>query len=147
MQTFECIPSVAMTNCFNREGFDAMVDAYKTSGGTARADDLALLLEEKRKGNFASVARGIVSRDIFSFQWQNHLWVPMFQFNPHDLSVKQEVRRVVHELAAVLDNWTLAQWFTEPNAWLKNRRPVDLVDSHFSDVLQAARADRQVAVG
>ncbi len=136
-----------MTNCFNREGFDAMVGAYKTSGGTARADDLALLMEEKRKGNFVSLARRIVSRDIFSFEWQSHLWVPMFQFHPHDLSIKQEVRRVVHELATVLDNWTLAQWFTQPNAWLKNRRPVDLVDSHFSDVLHAARADRFVAAG
>ena len=137
----------AMTNVFNHQGFDAIISAYKTSGGTTRADDLALLLEEKSKGNFVSVARWIVSRDIFSFEWQSHLWVPMFQFDPYDLSIKQEVRRVVHELAAVLDNWTLAQWFAEPNAWLKNRRPVDLVDSHFSDVLYAARADRYVAAG
>ena len=137
----------AMTNVFNQHGFEAMIGAYKTSGGTARADELALLLQEKSKGKFLSVANRIVSRDIFSFEWQSHLWVPMFQFNPHDLSIKQEVRRVVHELAAVLDNWTLAQWFAEPNAWLKNRRPVDLVDSHFSDVLYAARADRFVAAG
>ncbi len=141
------VPILAMTNVLNRQGFEAMIDAYKTRGGTARADDLALLLEDKQKGDFVSVAKRIVSRDIFSFEWQNHYWIPMFQFHPHDLSVKQEVRRVVHELSAVLDNWTLAQWFAQPNVWLKGKRPVELVDSHFSDVLGAARADRLVATG
>lgn len=140
-------PPCAMTNAFDVHGFDAMVDIYKTCGGTARADDLALLLQERKAGDFVSVARQIVSRDIFSFEWQNHFWVPMFQFNRHDMSVKQEVRRVAHELAAVLDNWTLSQWFTEPNAWLKGRRPVDMIDREFSKVLDAARADRFVAAG
>jgi hypothetical protein len=147
VQGYQEVPNCAMTNIFNTRGFDAMIGAYKTCGGTARADDLALLLEERHKGNFVTVAKRIVSRDIFSFEWQNHFWVPMFQFHPHDMSVKQEVRRVVHELTAVLDNWMLAQWFTEPNGWLKGRRPVDMVDQQFSEVLGAARADRFVATG
>lgn len=147
MQAVQDAPPLAMTNASNCHGFDAMINAYKTYGGTARADDLALLLEEKNLGNFVSVAKRIVSRDIFSFEWQNHFWVPMFQFNPKDMSIKQEVRRVAHELNAVLDNWTLALWFIEPNDWLKGRRPVDLVDRQFSEVLGAARADRIVAAG
>ena len=93
----------------------------------------------------AAVVGVVFLRDIFSFEWQNHFWVPMFQFHNQDLSVKQEVRRVVHELTDVLDNWTLAEWFTEPNAWLKGGRPVDMVDGNFSYVLGAARADRFVA--
>lgn len=136
--------AVSTSYCYN---FNALIDAYKSNGGTVRADDLALLFEAQGKGNFDSVAQRIVSRDIFSFEWQAHRWVPMFQFNAHDLSVKHEVRRVVHELAAVLDNWTLAEWFTQPNVWLKDRRPVDMVDGHFSFVLDAARADRFVAAG
>lgn len=88
MQKSFGVPVCAMTNVFNRQGFEAMIGAYKTSGGTARADDLALLLEEKSKGNFVSVAKRIVSRDIFSFEWQNHFWIPMFQFHSHDLSIK-----------------------------------------------------------
>ena len=140
-------PPCAMTTVSSRLAFDAMVDVYKTCGGTARADDLAMLLEQRRVGDFVSVARQIVSRDIFSFEWQNHIWVPMFQFNPVDMSVKQEVRRVAHELAAVLDNWTLSQWFIEPNAWLNGKRPVHLMDNQFSSVLGAARADRFVAEG
>ena len=136
-----------MTNCFNHRGFDAIISAYQLSGGTTRADDLEWMLEEKSKHRSVSVARQIALRDIFSFEWQSQFWVPMFQFYPQDLTVRQEVVRVVHELTSVLDNWTLAVWFTEPNSWLRGRRPVDMMDSHFSDVLNAARADRFVAAG
>lgn len=136
-----------MTSHLDVTSFDAMIGAYQTSGGTSRADDFALLLEQKQKGNFVSVAKRIVSRDIFSFEWQNDFWIPMFQFNADDLSIRQEARRVVHELSYVLDNWTLSLWFTEPNAWLKGRRPVDMLERQFSEVLNAARADRFVATG
>ncbi len=140
-------PPFAMHSNRNLPGFEALKAAYADCGGATEADDLALLLEEESKGDFVSVARRIVLRDIFSFEWESHFWVPMFQFHPHDMSVKQEVRRVVLELDAVLDNWALALWFTEPNTWLKNKRPVDMVDRQFSEVLHAARADRFVATG
>lgn len=132
---------------FNHYGFDSMVAAFKASGGTARADDFALLLEQRKTGNFISLAKQLVSRDIFSFEFKNHFWIPMFQFNLHDLTVSHEAKRVVDELAAVLDSLMLALWFTEPNAWLKSRRPVDMMEHFFSDVLAAARADRFVARG
>ena len=147
MHGVQNLPECAMTNCFNQLGFNAIVSAYRLSGGTATADDLELMLEKKRKGRFVSVSQQILLRNIFSFEWQNQYWVPMFQFYPQDLTVKREVMRVVHELTAVLDNWTLALWFTEPNSWLNNRRPVDMMDRHFLKVLNAARADRFVAAG
>ena len=145
MHCSQDLPVIAVTNCFGHAGFNAIISAYLLNGGTASADDLELMLEEKRKGRFVSVARQILLRDIFSFEWQNQYWVPMFQFYPQDLTVKREVMRVVHELTAVLDNWALALWFTEPNPWLKNRRPVDMMDRHFLEVLNAARANRFVA--
>ena len=147
LQPLHEVPRLAMTSVFNIQGFDDIISAFKTCGGTARADDLALLLEQKNRGDFVSLAKRIVSRDVFSFEWQNHFWVPMFQFHREDLSVRQEVRRVAHELAHVLDNWTLAVWFTAPNSWLQGRRPVDMMHRNFSEVLGAARADRFVATG
>ncbi len=138
---------MAMTNANNRYGFDNMIDIYKNTGGTARADDLALLLEERQRGDFVSLAKRLVSRDIFSFKFRNHFWIPMFQFDARDMSVKKEVRRVVNELQTVLDSWTLALWFTEPNAWLNEERPVEHIARHYPDVLAAARADRFVAAG
>jgi hypothetical protein len=145
-QAFEVAPQFTMSHAC-RNSFDAMIAAYTNCGGTARADDLALLLDEHRKAGFVNLAKWQVSGDVFSFEWQDHFWVPMFQFNRHDMSVKQEVHRVVRELDGVLDNWTLACWFTMPNAWLKGSRPVDLVDRQFSNVLGAARADRLAAAG
>lgn len=144
-QNFEAAQLTMSHSC--RNSFDAMIAAYTNCGGTARADDLALLLDEQHKGSFVNLAKRLVSGDVFSFQWQDHFWVPMFQFNRHDMSVKLEVHRVVRELNGVLDSWTLAWWFARPNAWLKGRRPVDLVDRQFSDVLGAARADRLLAAG
>lgn len=132
---------------FNQDRFDALISAYRRSGGTARAEDLALLLAEKGQGSFISLARGIVKGEVFSIEWNNHFWLPMFQFEAHDMSMKRNVRKILRELAHVLDNLTLAAWFAEPNAWLKNSRPVDMMDSNFPEVFAAARADRFVAAG
>lgn len=146
-QSFETVPRYSATSMFNHKGFDAMICAYQASGGTNRADDLALLMEERSKDNFVTVARRIVSREIFSFEWQSHMWIPMFQFEMRDMSIKQDVRKIMNELSGVLDSWTLAAWFVQPNAWLQGGRPVDLIGGNMPDVLAAARADRFVAVG
>ena len=137
----------SLSQGLDHHGFDILSDAFKISGGMATADDFALQLEKQRKGNFVSLAKRLVSRDIFSFEFQDQFWIPMFQFHKADLSGRKDVSRVVDELAAVLDNQMLAAWFTEPNEWLQCRRPVDLMEDCFSDVLAAARADRFVARG
>ena len=131
----------------DHHGFNALADAFKHSGGAARADDFALRLEDQKKGDFVSLAKRLVSRDIFCFEYQDHFWIPMFQFHLADLSARQEVSHVVDELAAVLDNLMLAKWFAEPNDWLQCKRPVDMLEHCFSDVMAAARADRFVARG
>lgn len=147
MTTIAWPRSVALTNASSSQGFDRLISAYKASGGTARADDLALLLAEKGQGGFVSLAKAIVRREVFSIEWNNHFWLPMFQFELCDMSMKRSVRKILCELTHVLDNWTLAAWFAEPNIWLKNRCPVDMLDSNFPAVFAAARADRFVAAG
>ena len=147
MRGFDQVPICAMNSVFNYDGFEEMIGIYSANGGTTTADDLAQLLEERSGGGFDDVAKYIVSRDIISFEWRNHYWIPLFQFDISNMSLKQGVRKVTRELSPVLDNWTLALWFTEPNVWLDGNRPVDRVDSHISEVLEAARADRFVAAG
>jgi hypothetical protein len=127
--------------------FIAMRAAYRATGGTARGDDLARMLEDRQRGDYVSLARLIVSGEIFSFQWHHTYWVPMFQFELRDLSIKPGPRQVHAELASVFDGWTLAVWFAQPNSWLNERKPVDLLDSDLADVLEAARADRFIATG
>lgn len=147
MQNCEKLPRYAMSSQFNHQGFDAMICAYQSCGGTSRADDVVLLMEQANEGNFVNVAKRIVSREIFSFEWQSHLWIPMFQFEMRDMSIKQDVRKIMNELSGVLDSWTLAAWFVQPNAWLQGGRPVDLIGVNMHDVLAAARADRFIAAG
>jgi hypothetical protein len=124
-----------------------MRQAYRATGGIARGEDLARWLEDRQLGDFVTLARLIVSGVVFSFEWQDAFWIPMFQFDRHDLSVRPGPQRVLAELAADFDGWSLAVWFAEPNSWLADRRPVDLLESNLDAVLQAARADRFIAAG
>lgn len=131
----------------NSRGFTVLLSAYQATGGALRRGELARLLETRRRADLSSLAGLIVSGGIFSFEWRNTLWVPMFQFEPCDLSIKQGPRKVLGELATVFERWTLAAWFAQPNSWLKGLRPVDLLDSNLPAVFAAARADRFVAAG
>jgi hypothetical protein len=125
--------------------FEAMRAAYQALGGLARGDDLARLLEDRARGDYVSLARLIVANRIFGFEWRHSFWIPMFQFDLGDLSVRRGLRQVLAELVSEFDGWRLAAWFVESNAWLNQGRPIDQIDSNLSEVVQAARADRFVA--
>ncbi|GAB4564638.1 MAG: hypothetical protein IV105_04275 [Rhizobacter sp.] len=127
--------------------FVAMRVGYRATGGIARGDDLARLLEDMQRGDVSTLARLIASGAVFGFDWHGSFWVPMFQFELSDLSVKPLVRQVQTELAQVFDGWTIAVWFAQRNSWLDEQRPVDLLDTHRSAVLYAAWADRLIASG
>lgn len=127
--------------------FRALCSAFRNSGGMLRGDDLARLLEDHRCGDFVSLARFISRHEIFSFDWREAVWVPMFQFDLRDLSIRPGPQRVLAELGGAYDGWALASWFSQPNVWLRGARPVDLLDADLGHVLRAARADRFVAKG
>jgi len=127
--------------------FRVMCSAYRASGGVQCADDLARLLEEHRCGDFISLARFIARHEVFAFEWRETLWVPMFQFDLHDLSIRPGLQHVLAELAPVFDGQALAMWFAQPNDWLHGERPVDLLNTELDRVLLAAGADRVVANG
>jgi hypothetical protein len=126
--------------------FAAMRSAYHAAGGFAGGDDLARLLEDCGRGGFSSLARRIVAGELFGFEWRHTFWIPMFQFTD-ELEIKPELKAVLAELASEYDGRRLAAWFVEPNGWLDERRPIDVLDANPGDVLQAARADRFVATG
>lgn len=126
--------------------FAAMRAAYQAKGGFARGDDLARLLEDRGRGDFTRLARLIVGREVFGFEWRHTLWIPMFQFTA-DLTLKPGLKEVLAELASEYDGQRLAAWFVEPNGWLEEARPIDVLDTIPAEVLQAARADRFVATG
>lgn len=125
--------------------FRVMCSAYRASGGIQCADDLARMLEDHRCGDFVSLARFIARHDIFAFEWRETRWIPMFQFDPDDLSIRPGPQHVLAELAPVFDGLALAMWFAQPNGWLHGARPVDLLDTHLDRVILAAGADRSAA--
>jgi len=131
----------------NSGGFAALLAAYRATGGTARGDDVARLLEDHGTGDFIGLARLIAGGDVFGFEWRNTLWIPMFQFELRDLSVKPAAQQVLQALGTGFEGWTCAAWFARPNSWLNQRAPVDLLATHLAEVVEAAQTDRFIAVG
>ncbi len=127
--------------------FVAMREAYRATGGIARGGDLARLLDDQGRGGSASLAALIDAGAVFGFDWRRDFWIPMFQFEMRDLSLKAAPHEVLAELAAEFDGWNLAAWFAQRNCWLNERRPVDVLDANLPVVLAAARADRFIAAG
>ncbi|HSI48506.1 MAG TPA: hypothetical protein VLA61_09570 [Ideonella sp.] len=111
--------------------FIALLAAYRRSGGLARATELR-----------PAVAG---SAELIRFDWSGWNWLPLFQFCPGGLALRPEVKRILAELPRALDGWGRTQWFASPNAWLRHRRPVDLLDGRADLVAEAARVDCFIA--
>lgn len=127
--------------------FALMRAAFRSSGGTARGDDLARMMEDLHRVDYVSLARLVASAEVFGFEFRGSYWIPMFQFDLRNLSIRPGPQQVLAELAAEFDGWALATWFAQPNCWLDGAVPVDLLDSNLAAVLVAARTDRFIAVG
>ncbi len=127
--------------------FAALLSAYRESGGTARAGDLARLLADRVQADSLGVYQHVDHGDLFGFPWRGTLWIPMFQFDLDDLSIVPAVRQVLSQLSDAFDAWDLATWFAQSNAWLDGRRPADQIRTQLTQVLDAARADHFIAAG
>jgi hypothetical protein len=126
--------------------FVEMLDAYRSSGGLARESE-ALERYLACGGSLCNWRHDVNTGRILSFEWDSQGWIPMFQFQRRDMSVKPLVTTVTAELTTVFAGWDLARWFAQPNNWLEECRPVDLLESGSARVLAAARADRYIAAG
>ncbi len=125
--------------------FAAIESAYAHQGGLATGDTVAEMLRTRSSQPVSVLARWIVDRRIVSFMWKSRLLIPLFQFDPVSMRPHSCVFDAVAELSPVLDDRELAMWFVEANAWLDGRPPIDIVDDDPAELVQAARADRQVA--
>lgn len=122
-----------------------MCAAFRATGGVVCGDDVAARMRQHERGDYVALARLIVSGAVFGFEWRHTYWIPMFQFDLQDLSVRPGPQRVARVLATEFDGWTQALWFAEPNAGLNRCRPVDLLASSLPEVIDAARSDRLIA--
>jgi hypothetical protein len=140
-----------MTHAFDARpssrSFVTLLNVLRPSGGAARSADLAHLLDDKVLPEAADLQSLIGTGQIFGFTWLQVFWVPMFQFEMRNLRLKAGPQRVRAELGPAFDGWDTAAWFGQPNSWLDQHTPLDLLDRDCPAVLEAARADRFVAVG
>ncbi len=122
--------------------FVSMLDAYRGSGGLARAQEVLAMFKRCGSPGVAALTHWIVSRELICFEWQAQSWLPLFQFTRPDLTPDPRLRPVFAELTEMYDHWGLAAWFSLPNPWLAQRAPVDTLHCDHRAVLDAARAER-----
>ena len=139
------VPDHDIGDAPSETGVAAMRKAFAPSGGLVRADDLVQRMRERKRGDYVALARMIARGEVCVCEWQCILWLPMFQFDPLDLSVRQSARMAIDELGNEFKHWALTAWFARPNAWLADRRPVDVLQRNSLAVLEAACADRYIA--
>jgi hypothetical protein len=124
-----------------------MQRAFGPSGGLISGDGLGRLLRVRAEQPLSMLARWIVRREVVAVDWRSCTMLPLFQFEPCAMTIRPRVTDVVKELTGVFDGWSLALWFAQPNAWLEERAPVDVIHLDPRTVLDAARADRFIARG
>jgi hypothetical protein len=108
---------------------------------------MALFLRSHCDQPVSMLARWIVRRQLVSFVWRSQTLIPVFQVDLQSCSVRAGIPETIAELTDAFDDAETITWFATPNGWLCGAAPADRVASDMQAVLQAARADRFVALG
>jgi hypothetical protein len=122
-----------------------MSRAFETRGGWVSGDEMSRHLRRHWDQPISVLANWVMNREIVNIVWHGRILVPVFQFSSEDLQIRPLVRAALAELVGVFDDWEIAVWFTQPNAWLHEQPPLDLVARGDNTVIEAARADRFIA--
>ena len=125
--------------------FMGMLDAYRSSGGLARAQEIFTIYRAQNGSDVATLARWIVKREVISFDWQSKVWLPLFQFNRVHMAPHAGLQPVLAILNPVFSPWEIALWFTQPNPWLEGCTPANSLETRTNAVLHAASADCLIA--
>jgi len=122
--------------------FVDLLNAYRRSGGLARAQEVAARFKRQGVNDISPLAGWLVRREVISIEWQSKIWLPLFQFQPADMALRTGLSAVLAELVVVCNDWEVATWFTQPNPWLADATPADSLAVGAVQVLDAARAMR-----
>ena len=144
--TLDRVPRTDDQSSRERE-FALMQAAFGRVGGLMSGSEAAHRIGRTCDQPISKLARWIVDHTIDSLQWRSNIQVPMFQFEPSRMTLREPVAQVIRELSGVLDGWETALWFAEPNSWLAGRSPLEMVIEDPKGVFEAARADRFLAKG
>lgn len=126
----------------NDRAFVDMLDAYRSSGGLARAQEVFTLFNKRSDLGAATLAHWMARRSVLSLEWHADVWFPLFQFERRCMGIKPALEPVFAALNPVFTPWELAHWCVQPHHWLQGCSPADTLDADAARVLRAACADR-----
>lgn len=135
----QCVPDRYAQETRRNHQFIKLLNAFRCNGGLAREPEVAARFQADGGSNVSPLAGWIDKRQVISFEWQAKRWMPLFQFNPIGLSLRTGLDNVLDELLGVYDDWELATWFAQPNPWLAERAPADMLAVAAPQVLAAAQ--------
>jgi hypothetical protein len=124
-----------------------MLATYGRAGGVATGEEVAGRMRDRFDRPVSQLARWIAERQVVSFTWGVVVLIPLFQFEKPAMARRPAVTDALAELRPFTDDWESALWFVQPNCWLDDGLPIDRLANQAPAVLQAARADRFVALG
>lgn len=118
--------------------FMALLDAYRNTGGLARAQEVFTMCRSRNGADAATLARWIVRRKVISFDWQSKVWVPLFQFDRSTMALRPGLNPILTVLNPILGPQEMAAWFAQPSRWLMDQAPADVFVTDPNAVLKAA---------
>ncbi|MBB1600472.1 hypothetical protein [Variovorax sp. UMC13] len=121
--------------------FVELLNGYRRSGGLARGSEVAVRAAQRRCDGTSWLENCLERRMVIALDWHSGLWLPLFQFDRRDMSLREEVRGPCAELSGIMDGWELALWFIRPQCLLHHCSPLELLDSQPAVVLDAARRE------
>jgi hypothetical protein len=118
---------------------------FDAQGGWVSGDEMSRRMRRHWDQPISVLANWVMKREIVNIVWHARILIPVFQFSSEDLQIRPVVRAALAELDSVFDDWEIAVWFAQPNAWLHEQPPLDLAARDDEAVIDAARADRFIA--
>ncbi|MDO8284194.1 MAG: hypothetical protein Q7T69_04230 [Rhodoferax sp.] len=125
--------------------FMALLDAYRNTGGLARAQEVFTMYRSRHGADVETLARWIVRREVISFDWQSKVWVPLFQFDRTTMTLQPGLNSILAALNPIHGPQEMAAWFAQPSRWLMEQAPADVFGTDPHAVLKAACTDRFIA--
>lgn len=127
--------------------FLTLVNAYQATGGLAWIGDLEAMFMLRSTGSARDFSDAIADRQVVHFEWQDQVWLPLFQFDLVRMQTHSALTVVLNRLNGLYSDWEIADWFSRVNPWLKGRSPAQSLVANPAAVLDAASAEAFVARG
>jgi hypothetical protein len=119
-----------------------LVDGYGLCGGLATTGELVELMRPHWRQPGAVLTRWMLGHKVVSFPVGTLTLLPLFQFERPRFAPDNGVADATLVLADLMSDEDLAKWFLQPNQWLEQERPADVVAVDPELVLSAANRAR-----